>query len=69
MTSSFVISSHVLNTINALPEEKRLSIVTAIAGEMFLGHDLDNKLSAEDMLLYTIIKDYIRRDSFRIIGA
>lgn len=67
--SSFFISSRVINTINALPEEERLSIASAIAGEMLLGASVANKLSPEQLMIYTIIKDYIRRDSFRVTGA
>lgn len=65
MNQSIIITPHVINTINSLPEEERLSIVSAIAGEMLMGVSVEKNLSPEQMLIYTIIKDYIRRDSFR----
>jgi len=65
MNQSIVISQHVINTINALPQEERVAIVGALAGEMILGAKLDDELTPLQTMLYQMIRDYIRRDSHR----
>lgn len=69
MNQSIVLTPHVLNTINSLPEEERIAITCALAGEMILGNSSDNGLTPEQSLIYTIIRDYIRRDSHRFRHA
>lgn len=65
MNQSIVLTPHVINTINSLPTEERVAIASAIAGEIILGGSVTNELTAQQALLYTVIKDYIRRDSAR----
>lgn len=66
MNRSIVLTPHVLNTINSLPEEERLAITCALAGEMILGTSIDKSLTPEQSMLYSIIRDYVRRDSYRL---
>lgn len=63
--SAFVISSHVINTINSLPEEERLAITTALAAEMILGINPCGQLSPMQEVLYTMIRQYIRKDTLK----
>ncbi len=66
MNNGFVITPIVLNTINSLPEQERLSIVCALAGEMLLGLQRDNGLTPMEKVIYTIIRQYIQRDTERV---
>jgi hypothetical protein len=66
MNQSIVLTPHVLNTINSLPKEERIAIASALAGEMILGTSIEGALTAEQTMLYAIIRDYIKRDSFRL---
>lgn len=62
---SIVISPHVINTINSLPEEERVAVVTAFVGELIMGVNLQGKLSPIQSMLYSIVKSYVERDSFK----
>lgn len=68
MNSSIVLTPHVLNTINSLPTEERVAIASALAGEMILGASVAGELTAQQNMIYTIIKDYIRRDTARVMA-
>ena len=37
MAKSFFITSHVIDTINALPADERVAVTTALAAELILG--------------------------------
>ena len=65
MDKSILISSHVINTINALPVEERNAIAQALASEMILGSDSCNSLSPMQEMLYSVIRFYVKRDSIR----
>lgn len=65
MNKSIIISQHVLNSLNSLPEEERIAIAGALAGELLLGGKVSDELTPMQMVVYNIIRDYIRRDSFR----
>ena len=65
MDNSIVISSHGINTINALPIEERNAIAQALASEMILGTDSCNSLSPIQEMLYSVIRFYVKRDSIR----
>ena len=60
---SIVISPHVINTINSLPEEERVAIATAFVGDLIMGINPDKALSPIQTMLYGIIKSYVERDS------
>lgn len=62
---SIVISSHVINTINSLPEEEKVAVATAFVSEMIMGVDPENALSPLQAMLYGIIKSYVERDSMK----
>lgn len=63
MDKSIVISSHVINTINALPSEERNAIAQALASEMILGSASSKILSPMQEMLYSVIRFYVNRDS------
>ncbi len=63
MKSNIVLSRYVINTINSLPENERLSIASALAGEMILGAKLTNELNPQEEMLYSVIRNFIMRDS------
>ncbi len=65
MPTGFVITPHVLNTINSLPEQERLSIVCTLAGEMLLGIKREDGLTPMEKVIYAIIRRYIQRDTER----
>ncbi len=66
MTNGFVISPNVLNTINSLPENERISIVSTLAGEMILGVKREEGLTAIEKVIYAIIRQYIDRDTQKV---
>lgn len=67
MNQSILITPHVLNTINSLPAEERVAIASAVAGEMILGQRLDDSdLTPLQSMIYQMIRDYIRRDSYKL---
>ena len=57
---SIVISPHVINTINSLPEEEKVAVATAFVSEMIMGVDPENALSPLQAMLYGIIKSSTR---------
>lgn len=63
MNSNIVLSRYVINTINSLPEEERVSIASALAGEMILGARLTNELNPQEEMIYYVIRNFIMRDS------
>lgn len=62
---SIVITPHVINTINALPEEERVAVASAFIGEMIMGVDVEDSLSPIQIMLYAVIKSYVKRDSYK----
>ncbi|MCM1293926.1 MAG: DUF6291 domain-containing protein [Bacteroides sp.] len=65
MKTSFVLSSKVINTIQALPAEERAKISMALAGDMLLGQNPRDVLTAAQMIIYTFIRFSIDRDTQR----
>lgn len=64
MTQSLVISRNVINTIKSLPVDQQLSILSAIAGEMILGADVNRAgLSVDERRIYDTISRRVRDDS------
>ena len=62
METTFIITPHVINTINSLPVEERIAITAALAGEMILGTD-----STE--IIFSMIRQYVRRDTERFAST
>lgn len=66
MNTPIFISPRVINTINALPQEDRIAVTSALAGEFILGTDTHNgALNAVQTLAYTIIRSYVQHDTKR----
>lgn len=65
MAASVLISQNVIKTIQSLPEEERCTIVSAIAAELILGHDVRDSLSPFENLIFTMISNNVQRDSAR----
>jgi hypothetical protein len=64
-TTSIVLSPSVISTIQSLPQNERVAIAAAIAGEMILGSDVRHDLTPFENMLYTMISDNVERDSAR----
>jgi len=69
METAFVITPHVINTINSLPQEERLAVTSALAMEMILGVEAKNGLTPMEKMLYAMIKSYVNHDTERHIKA
>lgn len=70
MTQSLVISRNVINTIKSLPVDQQLSILSAIAGEMILGADVNRAgLSIGERRIYDTISRRVRDDSLAYAEA
>lgn len=65
MNGNIVISQHVINTIQALPESERTSITQALACDLILGQDPCEMLSPFQSILYSIIRYYVKKDTQR----
>lgn len=66
MNSSVIFSERVLNTINSLPEEEKLAVVSAVSCEFLLGVPTDTRLTPVQQLLFAVIKNYILRDNGKL---
>lgn len=63
---ALVISSHVINTLNSLPENERVAVTSALAAELILGEDVAGAgLTPMQLMLYSMIKSYVKRDTYR----
>lgn len=65
MGSAIVITPNVINTINSLPVDERLAITAALAGELFLGKEAASTLTPVQAMIFSMIKDYVSRDTER----
>ena len=63
MNQSIVISPRVISTIQALPYDDRIAVVSALAGELILGQNPEANLSPMETMLYQMILSYVRHDS------
>ena len=63
MNGNIIISQHVINTIQALPESERNSITQALARDLILGQDPCEILSPFQSMLYSIIRYYVNKDT------
>lgn len=62
MISPVIFSTRVLTTLNALPADQRDTMAAALTGEFLLGTDVSQSLSGEEVLVYAIIRQYVRQD-------
>ncbi|MDE6555787.1 MAG: hypothetical protein K2K55_02360 [Duncaniella sp.] len=65
MTSSFVITPRVIQTINSMTPDDRSVISQALSMEYILGENPDTILSPMQKVLYAIIRFYVRQDTER----
>lgn len=66
MKPAAVITSHVINTLNALPAEERAAITSALASELLLGETILNEsLTPMQHMIYSMIRSYVTRDTAR----
>ncbi len=66
MQASFVISNRVITTINALSDTDRSAISNAVAMEFIGGAPLGkNALTPMQTMIYSMIRQYILRDTAR----
>lgn len=68
MEATFVITPNVINTINSLPLEERVAMVSALAGELILGATrAEGELTPMQEVMYSMIRGYVRRDTARFL--
>jgi len=65
--TSVFISSHVIESIRALPDTDRQAVAMALVNEMLLGLNPDDSLTPFQAMLYSIIQFHVRRDSARSV--
>lgn len=65
METAFVITPHVINTLNALPEQERLAVASALAVELLLGARCNGELTPMQEVIYAMISQYVHRDTQR----
>ena len=65
METAFVITPHVINTLNALPEQERLAVASALAVELLLGAGCNGELTPMQEVIYAMISQYVHRDTQR----
>lgn len=66
MAKSFFITTHVIDTINALPADERVAVTTALAAELILGVEANEHLTPMQQVLYSMIRQYVHRDTLRL---
>ncbi len=64
-TPNILFSQQVLKTLRELPENKRASVTTALIADLILGENSAESLPEFDYLIYSLIAENIKRDSYR----
>lgn len=67
MKTAIVITPHVINTINSLPENERIAIANALIRDMILESEKVVDLTPMQTVIYAIIKQYVSRDTDRFV--
>ena len=65
MNRTIVITPNVINTLRSLPLEERMSVASALAGEMLLGAGRCSDLAPEEDMIYQILRFYVNQASAR----
>ncbi|MDE6086055.1 MAG: hypothetical protein K2G40_06610 [Muribaculaceae bacterium] len=60
---TIVISNDVINTINSLSEEDRITISAAIAGELICGEKVEMKLTSMQRIIFSILRSSVKRST------
>ncbi|MBJ2188085.1 MAG: hypothetical protein HFJ87_05630 [Muribaculaceae bacterium] len=68
MNRAIVITPHVINTLRSLPFEERMSVTSALAGELLLGTGPCDDLEPMETMIYQIIRFYVNQASARYNG-
>lgn len=63
--TSIILTPHVINTVKALAEADRKAIGFALVEELVFGRNPEGSLSPVQAVIYTLISDYVKRDSIR----
>lgn len=63
MSKTIVISDDVINTINSLNEEDRITMSAAIASELICGHSAEKSLSSMQRIIFSIIRSSVKRST------
>lgn len=63
-----LITPHVINTINSLPEEERIAVASAFISDMIMGVNPEKSLSSLQTMLYSVIKFYVQQDTIRFVN-
>lgn len=63
MSKTIVISDDVINTINSLSEEDRITMSAAIAGELICGKSVEANLNSMQRIIYSIIRNSVKRST------
>lgn len=69
MDKTFVISQDVINTINSLPQEDRIAISAAVAGQLICGCDAVEGLNSMQRIIFSIIRSQVERATARFSSA
>lgn len=67
--NSILITPHVINTINSLPDEERTAIANTLAAELILGEKPVDSLSPMQEMIYSIIRFYVKQDTIKYTMA
>ena len=67
--NSILITPHVINTINSLPDEERTAIANTLAAELILGEKPEDSLSPMQEMIYSIIRFYVKQDTIKYTMA
>ena len=67
--NSILITPHVINTINSLPDEERTAIANTRAAELILGEKPEDSLSPMQEMIYSIIRFYVKQDTIKYTMA
>lgn len=65
MNQAIVITPNVLNALRSLPYEERMSVTSALAGEMLLGAGQCSNLKPMEEMIYNILRFYVNQASQR----
>lgn len=66
MNTPIIFSPRVINTLQSLPAEDRKAVTMAVAYDLILGDASGSELSAVQHLAYTLIKEYVNRDTAKL---
>lgn len=65
MTTPFVITPRVIDTINSLQPDDRAPISKALSMEFILGQNPEEILTRQQSIIYAVIRFYVTQDTKR----